>query len=357
MQPKFSIILPVFNEEIYVKIAIESLLVQSFSNWELIAVNDASTDSSLCILRDFAQKDSRIELIEFKKNRGQGYARNYAIEKANGDYILFLDADDILAVDALAVLQERITNKPDTEVFAWGYQTKMPNKKNEKKYLPSKPSKEKGETPFQLGMLGRKGFNVFPWVYVIKKPLLLKYNIRFAEGIYFEDVQFSTRLLFYAQKVNIIKEVCYYYRKHTNSVTGRSSKQKIDDKFTAFLGIKTFLQEQAVFQQFQGLYLARFLALCVHTSFNEYFVLPKTELDKELDAYMLNIRKSKLLRKENLLLLRNIGLRLPKNEKAARRAYLGAYYGLRAIKNRYYVQRFLVRIMTWVYRKRKGLNQ
>ena len=202
-----------------------------------------------------------------------------------------------------------------------------------------------GETPFSLSMLGRKGFEPFVWIYMIKKSFLLEHNIRFAEGIFFEDIQFSSQLLYHVKKVKVIRKVLYNYRRHGASITGKSSKQKIDDKFTAFIGIKSFLQEKGVFQQYEKLYLMRFLTLCVHTSFIEYFTLPKTERDEQLDMYMLKIRQSKLLRKENLLALRNLGLSLPKEEKHARKVYLGAYYGLNAIKNRYHMHRIMVRVL------------
>ena len=212
-------------------------------------------------------------------------------------------------------------------------------------FLPQKPDKAKGETPFQLGMLSRKGFSAVPWVYVVKSSLIKKHALRFSEGIYFEDIEFTTSLLYYAKKLTVLPFVGYHYRKHPLSVTGRSSKQKIDDKFTAFTQIKSFLEDQGVFQQYQSLYLARFLTFCVYTCFNDYFSLSKNERDQKLDAYMLRIRKSTLLRKENLLLLRNISLSLPKEKEiVVRRVYLEAYAGLSGIKNRYHMQRFLTRL-------------
>ena len=212
-------------------------------------------------------------------------------------------------------------------------------------FLPQKPDKAKGETPFQLGMLSRKGFSAVPWVYVVKSSLIKKHALRFSDGIYFEDIEFTTSLLYYAKKLTVLPFVGYHYRKHPLSVTGRSSKQKIDDKFTAFTQIKSFLEDQGVFQQYKSLYLARFLTFCVYTCFNDYFSLSKNERDQKLDAYMLRIRKSTLLRKENLLLLRNISLSLPKEKEiVVRRVYLEAYAGLSGIKNRYHMQRFLTRL-------------
>ncbi len=342
---RFSVISPIFNASSYLIESIRSVCKQETQNWELLAVNDASTDSSLEVLQNYQQQDQRIKVIDLKENKGQGYARNLALKKAKGDYVLFLDADDCFAKDALKQLLNIIKKKPKTEVFVWGYSLFQTGKKKRKVFLPQKPDKAKGEIPFQLGMLRRKGFSAVPWVYIVKRSLIEKHDLRFSEGIYFEDIEFTTSLLFYAKKVSVLPFVGYHYRKHPQSVTGRSSKQKIDNKFTAFTQIKTFLEDQGVFHQYQSLYLARFLTFCVYTSFNDYFSLSKNECDQELDEYMYRIRKSKLLKKENLLLLRNIVLSLPKEkEKFVRRMYLGAYAGLSGIKNRYYLHRFLTRL-------------
>ena len=91
----FSIIIPVFNASLYLEFAIESVFKQKKKDWELVAVNDASTDHSLEIIQNYAAVDSRIKIIDLPQNRGQGYARNLAIKKAKGTYLVFLDADDL----------------------------------------------------------------------------------------------------------------------------------------------------------------------------------------------------------------------------------------------------------------------
>ena len=341
-----SIITPLYNAELYIETGAIALFSQLEKYWEWIIIDDASTDASLAILKGLHQEDKRIKIIELKENKGQGYARNLAFKKARGKYVLFLDADDYFAENAFEQLLNVIEKKPKTEVFVWGFSIFQERKKKRKMFLPQKPDKNRGEAPLQLGMLSRKGFSAVPWVYIVKRSLIEKHALRFSEGIYFEDIEFTTSLLFYAKKVTVLPFVGYHYRKHPLSVTGRSSKQKIDDKFTAFSQIKSFLEHKGVFQQYQSLYLARFLTFCVYTCFNDYFSLSKSEGDQELDEYMYLIRKSTLLRKENLLLLRNIGLSLSKEkEKVIRRVYLGAYAGLYGIKNRYYLHRFLTRLL------------
>ncbi len=93
--PLVSIITPLFNSEMFVKLTIESVLNQSYSNWEMIIVDDCSIDDSIKIVESFKKNDPRIVLIESKTNSGPGVSRNMAIDYAKGEIIAFLDSDDI----------------------------------------------------------------------------------------------------------------------------------------------------------------------------------------------------------------------------------------------------------------------
>ena len=95
MSELVSIITPTFNAEKYVRATLQSVVDQSYQNWEMILVDDASTDQTVKIIEDFAQKDNRIKLFKLDRNSGNGFARNVALEKATGKYIAYLDADDI----------------------------------------------------------------------------------------------------------------------------------------------------------------------------------------------------------------------------------------------------------------------
>src|SRR5690606_31386005 len=98
-----SIITPVFNSEKYIGQCIDSVLNQTYANWEQILVDDCSADNSIEIIQEYAQKDQRIKYHRLEKNSGAGVARNKAIELANGRFIAFLDADDYWAKDKLHV--------------------------------------------------------------------------------------------------------------------------------------------------------------------------------------------------------------------------------------------------------------
>lgn len=95
MNDLVSIITPTFNTEKYIRETLQSVLNQTYQNWEMILVDDASTDLTVSIIEEFAQKDSRIKYFKLPKNSGNGFARNVALEKATGKYIAYLDADDL----------------------------------------------------------------------------------------------------------------------------------------------------------------------------------------------------------------------------------------------------------------------
>ena len=95
MNDLVSILIPTYNTEKFIRSTIESVQNQTYTNWEMILVDDASTDKTVSIIEEFAQKDSRIKLFKLPENRGNGFARNAALEKATGKYIAYLDADDL----------------------------------------------------------------------------------------------------------------------------------------------------------------------------------------------------------------------------------------------------------------------
>ena len=102
----FSVIVPVYNVEKYLKECLDSILSQTFKDFELILVNDGSKDSSPAICDEYAEKDSRVKVIH-KENGGQSTARNMGIEKATGEFAVFLDSDDLLSPNTFEILIEK----------------------------------------------------------------------------------------------------------------------------------------------------------------------------------------------------------------------------------------------------------
>lgn len=129
---KFSIIIPIYNREKFIKNTVQSALEQTYSNIELICLDDASTDDSLNILKALQKKDSRIKIVEQAKNMGTHMARKVAVENASGDYVLFLDCDDALAINACDILNAELL-KADSDIIAFAHEdnglVRVPNSK------------------------------------------------------------------------------------------------------------------------------------------------------------------------------------------------------------------------------------
>lgn len=115
MSSKISILMAVYNAAPYLRESIESIRRQTFKEWELIAIDDASTDDSRAILSNYAEADPRIRLISLLHNGGQGKARNEGLRQAQGDYICFVDSDDCLAPDALQKIVDRFEAQPEAD--------------------------------------------------------------------------------------------------------------------------------------------------------------------------------------------------------------------------------------------------
>ena len=103
MKNLVSIIVPVYNTEKYLSKCLDSLIKQTYKNLEIILIDDSSTDNSIAICKDYQKKDERIKIYQ-KENGGPASARNYGLEKARGEYILFIDSDDYIDIKAVSLL-------------------------------------------------------------------------------------------------------------------------------------------------------------------------------------------------------------------------------------------------------------
>ena len=222
---KISVVLPAYNSEKYIEQAVESVLNQTFDDFELIIINDGSTDSTSMILNSFT--DSRIKIIN-QSNQGPGAARNNALEITNGKYIMFLDSDDWYSPDALEIAYNEAV-KYDTDLTFF----QMINYNNgeiyENDWFDLKTFDESfenrvfkpSETP---GSIFDLSVGVCQKIY--KSEFLEKINAKFPEGIFFEDMPFFYYVYLKAKRISIIKKHLYYRRKHDESIT-----HIVDEKF------------------------------------------------------------------------------------------------------------------------------
>lgn len=194
---KLSIIIPVYNIEAYIGQCLESVFAQELSNYEVICVNDGSTDKSQSIIESYASKHSNLHYI-IQPNGGLSDARNTGIANAHGDYIFFLDGDDTLATtNALQYpLNVCIQNNLDLYVGNAIVNGSYP-------YLSNYPTENKvisGEN--MMGLFFEHNHTIIEpvWCYLYKKEFLDNYQLRFKKGILHEDILFSPKTLFQAQR-------------------------------------------------------------------------------------------------------------------------------------------------------------
>lgn len=219
-----SVITTVFNIEKYIGECIESILLQTFTNFELIIINDCSTDNSLNIINEYITKDNRIILINNEKNLGCGMCRYMGINKAKGDYIAFIDGDDYITPNYLEKLYNTsLKYNSDMTVC----HTKIFNNDMEdltynfsKSLIIFNTFKEKLSAIFsnKLCFLNNK---------LIKKTLFN--NVEYCKRIYIEDIQTYVKLLHFANKMVSMEddgETYYMYRKHDKSLTNNATYDK-----------------------------------------------------------------------------------------------------------------------------------
>lgn len=232
---KISIIVPVYNVEKYLNECIESLLEQSYTNSEIILINDGSNDKSGFICDEYSKKYSNIKVIH-KKNEGLGFARNTGIDNATGDYIVFIDSDDFADRDLVKDLYDSIKlNNSDTCIGGYKRVDLDNNLVSIHSYDKNKFTKKDIRNILMPRMIGslpdkKDSISVSSCNVLYSKDIIDKYNIRFVSEreIISEDLIFNLTYLFYAENVVVIDETNYNYRINYGSLTTRYLPERFD---------------------------------------------------------------------------------------------------------------------------------
>lgn len=208
----FSIIIPVYNSEKYLEQCLNSIINQSYQEFEVIIVNDGSTDNSLDICKKFCKRYKKIKLIN-QKNKGVSAARNIAISLAKEKYIMFIDADDFL--DELAL--EKIYNKlNDIDLLCFSYKKIYKNKTVDVELENDLDSKEKIQDRIFLD----DKIGGFVWNKVFKREIIIENEICFRADIHYcEDYIFLSEYLKFCKKIKYCRLAVYNYRMRKSSVS------------------------------------------------------------------------------------------------------------------------------------------
>jgi len=205
-----SIIIPVYKAEKYIVQCIESILVQTYKNFELILIDDGSPDRSGIICDEYAEKDTRIRVLH-QKNAGPSCCRNRGIELAKGKYLCFVDSDDWVDVDYLASMVEEMTENVDLVVGGFileGKERKILKKEHQIFTLKDKDN-------FHDLVVKRLLFGPCQKMYSLS--IVKKYHLLFPEGIHYgEDRLFNYAYLHHVNYIASIAHAAYHYRIHEN---------------------------------------------------------------------------------------------------------------------------------------------
>ena len=195
---------------------IKSNIEKTYNNYEIIIINDGSEDDTLYVAEQFQEKYDCIKVIDME-NRGQGYSRNYAINFAQGDYILFLDSDDFLEPVTLETAIERATkDKSDLVVFDWKYyktSNKVYQYVNRDKFFNKKMLIDEE----CLELLSIKHYFTVNKLY--SKKFLIENEIKYGEGYIYEDIEFWVKVSIKAKRVSLIHSPLYNVRISKTSTT------------------------------------------------------------------------------------------------------------------------------------------
>ena len=268
----FSIIIPSYNVKKYIGQCIQSILSQSFKNFELIIVDDGSTDGTMDIIKDYSSRDDRIKLLE-KEHSNAGDARNLALKVATGEWLVFIDADDYVdnhLLEKIKILLDDLSC--DLISFGANYFDEECGIKYpiewaiKKELLPvSNPftAKECNDSIFQI-------FSTNIWNKIVRRELVSKENIRFSSLNDANDELFGSMILACSKKIAYIDECLYFYRINTGSSTQDNAKRNTSLCFLdALRQIKEELNHKELYSIFERSFLDKAIVETINALLRE----------------------------------------------------------------------------------------
>jgi len=237
---RFSIIIPCYNTAPYLKKCLDSIIRQTYQNWEIIAVNDGSTDDTLDTLKDYSDRDNRIKVIN-QENKGVSSARNKAIETANGEYIMFIDSDDWYKDEHSLEQIVKSLEHGDIDIIVFRYQCVKEKKEgcSENVLLYFNKMKEyiyTGEKYLYTVLSIDKQYLWYPWLYAFKREFWTNNKFRFDENLWIqEDADIIYKVLLKARKVKVLDSPIYQYRIREDSACHSLSFQSMKEQLNCCL--------------------------------------------------------------------------------------------------------------------------
>ena len=286
---KISVIIPVYNVSAYLDECLTSIVNQNYKNFEVIVVNDGSTDNSLEIAKKYEKKYPKLIKVYDKQNGGLSSARNYGIVESSGDYLLFIDSDDYILPNCLEVIGKNI-NKKKCDILVYSFLIGKDNVYNRMYDNQIENSNKR----YIVGM--PNAINK-----VCKKSLFLDNNIEFPLGLYYEDLATMPKFAKEKIKIEFIEEPLYFYRVREDSIMNNQKyNPKVDSIFTVLKQLKEYFNDKYP-EEIEYLHIEHLLRSASVRYFD--YETCQEQLDKIVSVIKENYpnwKKNKYYKKENI---------------------------------------------------------
>lgn len=279
-----SVIVPVYNVEKYLQECVDSVLAQTYEKFEIILVDDGSTDKSGTICDTYQKRDSRIVVIH-QENRGLSEARNAGLNRAKGEYIYFLDSDDWILSETLEKLVEKAKAESAEVVFfdAYSFEDNQPEKQTRQHYMRKHSYKtDTGLEIFKKLQEYREYHSAVPLL-LIKKSVLERSSLKFEPGILYEDMIFTYALFCKAERVAYINEPFYQRRYRNNSImTSKKKAKNYSSAKQVYLKVKEISEPDGLIKEDS---VRAYITRCAFNAMNNYVALSNKEQQLYRDDY------------------------------------------------------------------------
>ncbi len=226
---RFSIILPIYNVEKYLKECVDSILKQTFDDYEIILVDDGSKDGSPELCDELAKTDERIRVLH-KKNGGLSDARNAGTDIARGDYIIYVDSDDfIIGDDFLEKIAAKTETSPDLIFYKYKKYYDEEKRFGECNYSYQNAINEASYADKIMALVKGDAFYGMAWIKAVKREIITKNNISFEVGLLGEDMEWNYHIVFHSESIEFIDEPFIAYRQRAGSITSTHKLKNLTD--------------------------------------------------------------------------------------------------------------------------------
>ena len=240
-----SVVSPIYNGALYLEPFLQSILSQTFSNFELIMVDDGSTDRSVNIIQSYQKKDPRIHIIK-QNHKGAGSARNLGLSQAKGEYIIFLDCDDWFSDDFFKTMLDHIKKDRSDIVICEYYLFNQKTSEIKRVKIPDTMGKKFEETNLLFDL-----FAPSPWTKLYRTIFLKKNHLLFQEIPSCNDWSLAYTALACAKKISVIRRPLLYYRSQISSSISSNRFRRTGDIVQAIKHLKHELKKRNLFDRYK----------------------------------------------------------------------------------------------------------